>query len=158
MLLFLRSSYHYLFKNIAHVRSICNFHLNCMCVFVYFYLCIWMSDTWKHCFWDPRTITFFKNIAYVRSICKFDQSCICLLVYLCICIFVYLCIYVFVYLHIRYSWTLFLRSSYRNLFKNIVHVMPMFNFNQNCICVFVYLCICIWVTSEWWWGSWKWKS
>ena len=43
------------------------------------------------------------------------------------------------YLHIRYSWTLFLRSSYHNRFKNIAHVVPMFNFSQNCICVFVYL-------------------
>ena len=43
--LFLRSSYHYLFKNIAHVRSICKFDPNCICVFVYLYLCICMSDT-----------------------------------------------------------------------------------------------------------------
>ena len=32
-----------------------------------------------------------------------------------------------------------LRSSYHKLFKNIAHVMSMFNFNQSCICVFVYL-------------------
>ena len=32
-----------------------------------------------------------------------------------------------------------MRSSYHNLFKNIAHVVPMFNFNQSCICVFVYL-------------------
>ena len=67
--------------------------------------------------------------------------------YLFTCVFVYLyiCVIVYVYLHIRYSWTLFLRSSYHNLFKNIAHVVPMFNFNQSCICVFVYLCICIFV-------------
>ena len=29
-------------------------------VFVYWYICIWMSDTWQHCFWGPRTITFSK--------------------------------------------------------------------------------------------------
>ena len=41
--LFLRSSYHYLFKNTAHVRGICKFDPNCICVcicicvFVYLY-------------------------------------------------------------------------------------------------------------------------
>ena len=30
------------------------------CVFVYFYLCIWVSDTWEHCFWGPCTISFSK--------------------------------------------------------------------------------------------------
>ena len=29
-------------------------------VFVYLYLCIWMSDTWEHCFWGPCTISFSK--------------------------------------------------------------------------------------------------
>ena len=52
--LFLGSSYHYHFKNIAHVRGICKFDPNlfvylylCICVFV---LCICMSETWEHCF------------------------------------------------------------------------------------------------------------
>ena len=38
--LFLRSSYHYLFKNIAHVMSIRNFDQCCICVFVYLCICI----------------------------------------------------------------------------------------------------------------------
>ena len=38
--LFLRSSCHYLFKNIAHVMSIGNFDLCCICVFVYLWICI----------------------------------------------------------------------------------------------------------------------
>ena len=32
-----------------------------------------------------------------------------------------------------------LKSSFYNLFKNMAHVVPMFNFSQSCICVFVYL-------------------
>ena len=48
--LFLRSLYNYLFKNIGHVRSLCNFDRSCICVFVYLYLCIFTSDTWEHCF------------------------------------------------------------------------------------------------------------
>ena len=38
--LFLRSSCHYLLKNIAHVRSICNFDRSCICVFVHLCICI----------------------------------------------------------------------------------------------------------------------
>ena len=38
--LFLGSSYHYLFKNIAHVRGISKFYQNCIFVFVFVYLCI----------------------------------------------------------------------------------------------------------------------
>ena len=38
--LFLGSSYHYLFKTIAHVRGICKFYPNCIFVFVFVYLCI----------------------------------------------------------------------------------------------------------------------
>ena len=64
----LRSSYHYLLENIAHVMSICNFDQCCICVFVYLricvfvylYLCICKSDTKDHCFWGPLTITFSK--------------------------------------------------------------------------------------------------
>ena len=58
--LFSKSSYHYLFKNISHVWSIWSFDPNCFCVFVYLHLCIWVSDTWEHCFWGPRTIFFLK--------------------------------------------------------------------------------------------------
>ena len=32
------SSHHYLFKNIAHVVSVCIFDRSCICVFVYLYL------------------------------------------------------------------------------------------------------------------------
>ena len=58
--LFLGSSYHYLFKNIAHDRSICKFDPKWICVFVKLYLRSCMSDTREHCFWGPRTITFSK--------------------------------------------------------------------------------------------------
>ena len=68
--------------------------------------------------------------------------CFYLLVYLCICIFVYLCICVFAH---QILMNIFLRSSYHNLFKNIAHVVPIFNFSQSCICLFVYLCICVFV-------------
>ena len=40
--LFLGSSYHYLLKNIAHVRGICKFYPNCICVFVYLYICVFV--------------------------------------------------------------------------------------------------------------------
>ena len=63
-------------------------------------------------------------------------------VYLCICVFV------FVYLHVRHLGTLFLRSSYHYLFKNIAHVRSICNFDRSCICVFVYLCICICVFAR----------
>ena len=33
---------------------------NCICVFFYLYLGLWMSDTWEHCFWGPWTISFSK--------------------------------------------------------------------------------------------------
>ena len=70
--------------------------------------------------------------------------------FLCVCVFVYLCIcvFVFVYLQVRHPGTLFLRSSYHYLFKNIAHVMSICNFDQCCICVFVYLCICICVFAS----------
>ena len=61
--------------------------------------------------------------------------------YLCICVFVCLCICVFIFLHldVRHLETLFLRSSYHYLFKNIAHVRSICNFDRSCICVFVYL-------------------
>ena len=55
---FFRSSYHYPFKNIAHVMSIWNFDQYCTCVFLY--LCICKSDTQEHCFWGHCIITFQK--------------------------------------------------------------------------------------------------
>ena len=69
----------------------------------------------------------------------FSENCIFVFVYLCICVFV------FVYFDVRHLGTLFLRSSYHYLFKNIAHVMSIRNFDQCCICVFVYLCICVFV-------------
>ena len=38
MNIFLRSSYHNLFKNIAYVMPMFNFNQSCICVFVYLYL------------------------------------------------------------------------------------------------------------------------
>ena len=96
---------------------------NCICVFVYLYMCIWMSDTWEHCFWGPRTICFSK-IYHIMVLFKVFQSALfcypptikeCGKLYLCICVFV--C----VYLDVRHLGTLFLRSSYHLLFKNILH-------------------------------------
>ena len=94
--LFLRSSYHYLFKNTAHVRGICKFDPNCICLFVYLCICIvylhvrdlgtLFLRSWYH--------FLFKNIAHVRGISKFYPNCIFVFV------FVYLCICI-VYLHVR---------------------------------------------------------
>ena len=142
----MRSSYHYLFKNIAYVRCIWNFDQSCIyllvylciCIFVYLCICVFAHQILMNIFLRSSYHNLFKNIAYVMPMFNFNQSCIC----------------IFVYLHVTHSGILFLRSSYHNLFKNIAHVVPMFNFNQSCICVFVYLCICIWVTREWWWVSW----
>ena len=69
-------------------------------VFVYLYLCIWISSSLSRCdIWGGKCgrvcLCFFKNITHVRSIFKFDPNCICVFVfvYLCICI----CVFVFVY-------------------------------------------------------------
>ena len=132
--LFLRSSYHYLLKNIAPVMSICNFDQCCICVSVYLYLCIWKSDTQEHCFLGPRTITFWKY-----STCHVYLQ-LWPMLYLHICVFLY---FLFVYLQVRHEGTLFLRSSCHYRFKNIAHVMSICNFDQCCICVFVYLYLCI---------------
>ena len=139
--LFLRSSYHYLLKNIAPVMSICNFDQCCICVSVYLYLCICVFVFVYLKVRHPGTLFFrsshhflLKNIAPVMSIYNFGQGCIC--------------VFVFVYLQVRHQGTLFLRSSYHYLFKNIAHVMSICNFDQCCICVFVYFCICICVFAS----------
>ena len=86
--LFLRSLYHYLLKNIAHVMSICNFDQCCIyvfgtCVFVFVYLqvrhqgILFLRSSYQY---------LFKNIAHVMSICNFDQCGICVFVYLYFCI------------------------------------------------------------------------
>ena len=88
--LFLGSSYHYHFKNIAHVRGICKFDPNCICVFLFVYLCICI--VYLHVrdmgtlFLGSSYHFLFKNIALVVSICKSDQT---VFVYLCICVFVF---------------------------------------------------------------------
>ena len=69
------------FKNIAHVRSICKFDPNCICVFVYLHV-----RHWGILFLRSSYHYLFKNIAHVRSICKFDPNCICVFVYLYLCI------------------------------------------------------------------------
>merc|ERR1711944_170016 len=84
--LFLRSSYHYLFKNISHVMSICNFDQCCICVFVFVYLQVRHPGT---LFLRSSYHYLFKNIAHVMSIFTFDQCCICVFVYLCSCICVF---------------------------------------------------------------------
>ena len=106
----------------------------CICVFVYVYLQVRHPGT---LFLRSSYHCLFKNIAHVMSIRNFDQCCIGVFVYLRICVFV------FVYLQVRHPGTLFLRSPYHYLFKNIAHVMSICNFDQCCICVFLYLCICI---------------
>ena len=75
-----------LFENIAHVRSICKFDLNCICVFVYLYFCICMSETWEHCFRSPLTITFSKIYHLIGLSDHLTQT---VFVYLCICICVF---------------------------------------------------------------------
>ena len=122
--LFLRSSYHYLFKNIADVIFICNFDQCCICVFVYLQV--------RH----PGTLFLRSSYHYL-----FQKYSTCH-VYLQHWPMLYMRICVFVYLKVRLPGTLFLRPSYHYLFKNIANVMSICNFDQCCICVFVYLCIC----------------
>ena len=52
------------------------------------------------------------------------------MLYLCICVFA------FVYLQVRHPGTLFFRSSYNYLLKNIAPFMSICNSGQCCICVF----------------------
>ena len=92
----LRSSYHYLLKNIAHVMSISNFDYCCICVFVYLYLCIcicvFASQT-------PRNIV--SEVLLPLPFQKYSTCHVYLqlwpMLYLRICVFVYLCICVCVF-------------------------------------------------------------
>ena len=61
--------------------------------------------------------------------------------------FVFVFVYFQMYLYFIHSGTLFLRSSYHYLLKNIAPVMSICNFDQCCICVsvYLYLCICVFV-------------
>ena len=76
----------------------------CICILVYF--CIFVSDTQKHCFESPASLSF-KNQVQGQSVIlharrnflrQIDPSCIwvlwCICVVWCICILVYLCILV----------------------------------------------------------------
>ena len=42
MNIFLRSSYHNLFKNIAYVMPMFNFNQSCICLFVYLCICVFV--------------------------------------------------------------------------------------------------------------------
>ena len=90
--LFSRSSYHYLFKNIAYVRCIWNFDQSCIfllmylciCIFVYLCICVFAHQILMNIFLRSSYHNLFKNIAYVMPMFNFNQSCICVIVYLCI--------------------------------------------------------------------------
>ena len=124
--LFLTSSYHYLFINIAYVMSICNFNQCCICVFVCSCICTCVFASQA-----PRKIVF--DVLLPLPFQKYNTYHVYLqvrpMLYLCICVFV------FVYLQVRHPGTLFLRSSYYYLFKNIAHVMSVCNFDPCCICI-----------------------
>ena len=63
-------------------------------------------------------------------------------------------VFVYLYLHVRQIETLYSRSSYRYLFKNILNTFEYFE-EKNCIRVFVYLHLCIWVLDNWEHCSWE---
>merc|ERR1711963_874669 len=97
--LFPRPSYHYLFKNIANVMSICNFDQCCICVFAYLcicvfvfvylciYICVFASQT-------PRNIV--SEVLLPLPFQKYSTCHVYLqlwpMLYLRICVFVYLCL------------------------------------------------------------------
>ena len=79
--LFLWSSYHYIFENIAYVRHICK------CVIVFFvYLHVRQMVT---LFLRSSYHYFFKIKAHVGPMCNIDRSCIC--------------VFLFVFLQVRHS-------------------------------------------------------
>ena len=126
------------------MRSVGKFKFdpNCICVFVYLYLCIWMSDTWEHCFWGPRIIAFWKIYHMLGLSDNLTQT---VFVYLYICVFVYLCIYIFVYLYLCIwmsdTWEQCFWGPRIITFSKIYHMLGLSsNLTQT---VFVYLCICI---------------
>ena len=116
--------------------SKCNVYLQ-LWPMLYLHICVFASQT-------PRNIDF--EVLLQLPFQKYSTCYVYLqlwpMLYLCICVFV------FVYLQVRHPGTLFLRSSYHYLFKNIAHVMSICTFDQCCICVFVYLCICICVFAS----------
>ena len=68
---------------------------------------------------------FFHGLKLVLSVFQVPGR-IC--VYVCVCV----CVFVFVYLHVRHLGTLFLRSLYHYIFKNITHVRPICNLCVMC--------------------------
>ena len=85
--LFLRSSYHYLFKNIAHVMSICNFDQYCICVFVYLciYICVFESQTARNIVSEALLPLPFQKYSKCHVYLQLWP-----LLYLRICVFLYL--------------------------------------------------------------------
>ena len=97
-----------------NTRPIWNFDRNYICVFPYMsvcvlFICICMSDNWKHCF-----------------------LCICVFVYLCICIFVFSH-------HIlgNIIFSSSYHHLFKNI-NNIAYFVPICNIDQRCICVLVF--------------------
>ena len=122
-----------LFKNIAHVMSICNFDQCCICVFVYL------------CLWTARYITqnvFFnmyiskcicQNVSKVRSVwdCSLMskiKSGWLFIIMIFVGVFMFQCVGVY-------------------MFRLIcVSVFPCFCFSVDlCFCVFVFLCFFVFV-------------
>ena len=130
--------YHYLFKNISHVRPIWNFDRICICVFVYMCVCVFV-----YLYLHVRQLgTLFlmssyhflsENIAYVGHICNFDQSSICVFVFLCICI----CMSDKSKLCIRGPRTVTISKIFWILLNTLKKKI-----------VFAYLCICIYVFAH----------
>ena len=96
--LILRPSYQYLFINIAHAMSICNFARSCICVFVYLCICICVFVFMYLRIWHmgvsfliPLNNPLFKNIPHVGSFWHFVicSTCVFVYLYLCICICVF---------------------------------------------------------------------
>ena len=135
--LFLMSSYHFLSENIAYVGHICNFDQSSICVFVF------ACQTNRNFVFEVLVpLPFQKYFEYFWILWRKK-------------LYSRICVFAFMYLHIRHSGTLFLRSSYHYLFKNITYVRHICNFDRNCICVFVYLYLCICTSDTWehyFWG------
>ena len=71
--LFLRSSNNILFKNIAHDRSISKSYPNCICVFVYLYLCIWPPNPPTRPIWPKNASPFSSTFSLGHS--KWPKMC-----------------------------------------------------------------------------------
>ena len=86
--LFLRSSYHYLFKNITHVRSIFNFFSKKL---------YWQCSETYYCEYQiKKTEVVLSKVREFAFVVGWWWWCCCWWfwpkLYLCICVFVYLCI------------------------------------------------------------------